>query len=611
MKNLFSTLVFLTLGITLTGQSTKKVIIIGIDGCRSDAMIQAQTPNLDALIANGIYSPNALNSDITISGPGWSAILCGVWSPKHLVTGNNFAVNDYDSYPSIFRHAEEFDPSINTLSICHWDPINDYIVQNYVDFKLNVSSDAEVSSQASSYISSNDPDLIFLHFDDVDHAGHSYGFDPNVAQYISAIEIVDSQIGPILNAIEQRPNYANEDWLILISSDHGGMGTSHGGTSIEHREVAFIASGNSVATQVIEKDSSLVVNNVSNCIGDFPELQFDGNDDYVEIPANSLFDFGANQDFTVECRVRTSSSGDVAIVGNKDWDSGLNPGFVFSFKYPAGPEWKVNIGDGSSRTDIEVGGLIADNEWHTLSVSFDRDGMMKMYENGQFVSEASISGIGNINTGQGLFVGADINSTYDYQGAVAELRVWNTIIDANTIADWHCNTLENSHPNSANLIGYWKMNEGSGNQVLDASGNGNHGAITGAVWEDSDSSYIYNYDATPRITDLAVTSLTHICVNIPPPFEFDGISWVDSCSTSNLNELDNGQLNVHPNPASSFIHLTNKMNTNSKYSIYANNGKFMWSGMTDGSVNVSSLQNGIYFIEIDGDIPRNIKFAKQ
>ena len=606
---LFISLILISFS-TFYAQNVKKALIIGIDGCRADAMALAQTPNLDALIANGIYSPNALNSDITISGPGWSAILCGVWSPKHLVTGNNFTINDYDNYPSIFRHAEEFDPNINTLSICNWNPINDYIVQNYVDFKLNVSSDAEVSNQASSYISSNDPDLIFLHFDEVDHAGHTYGFDPNVAQYISAIETVDSQISPILNAIEQRPNYTNEDWLILISSDHGGMSTSHGGTSIEHREVAFIASGNSVATQLIEKDSTLVINSVSNCLGDFAELRFDGNNDHVEIAANSLFDFGVNQDFTVECRVRTSSIGDVAIVGNKDWGTGLNPGFVFSFKYPSGPEWKVNIGDGASRTDIDVGGLIADNEWHTLSVSFDRDGMMKMYENGQYVSEANISGIGNINTGQGLFVGADILSAYEYQGAVAELRVWNTVLDANTIAAWYCDTLENSHPNSGNLIGYWKMNEGSGNQILDASGNTNHGLITDAVWEDSDSSYVYNYDATPRITDVAVTALTHICVNIPPPFAFDGMSWVDSCSGSNINELDNGQLNVHPNPASNFIHLT-KTNMNSRYSIYANNGKFMWSGLTDGSVNVSSLQNGIYFIEIDGDIPRIIKFTKQ
>ncbi len=248
MKNLFlvlSSFFFMTF---YFGQTEKKVLIIGIDGVRSDAFIQAQTPTIDALIENGIYSPNALNDDITISGPGWSAILCGVWSTKHLVTGNDFTINDYESFPSLFRHAEEYDPSISTLSICHWDPINDYIVQNFVDFKLNVSTDAEVSNQASSYISSNDPDLIFLHFDDVDHAGHSYGFSPNVSQYISAIETTDSHLIPIINAIEQRPNYANEDWLILISSDHGGVGNSHGGTSIEHREVPFIVSGNNIPT---------------------------------------------------------------------------------------------------------------------------------------------------------------------------------------------------------------------------------------------------------------------------------------------------------------------------------------------------------------------------
>ena len=609
MKKLFlvlSSFFFMTF---YFGQTEKKVLIIGIDGVRSDAFIQAQTPNIDALIENGIYSPNALNDDITISGPGWSAILCGVWSSKHLVTGNDFTINDFESFPSLFRHAEEYDPSISTLSICHWDPINDYIVQNYVDFKLNVSTDAEVSSQATSYISSNDPDLIFLHFDDVDHAGHSSGFNPDVPEYMNAIETTDDLISPIINAIEQRPNYANEDWLILISSDHGGVGYSHGGTSMEEREVPFIVSGNSVPTQVILKDSTLVSNTAFNCLGSTPELIFDGINDYMEVPANPIFDFGDNQDFTVECRIRTTSSGDVSIVGNKDWGSGVNPGFVFSFKYPSGPEWKVNIGDGSSREDIESGGLIADNEWHTLSVSFDRDGMMKMYEDGQFLSETDISGIGNINTGQGLFAGTDVTSSYDFQGSIAELRVWNTIIDPNTIAEWHCNTIENTHPNSGNLIGYWKMNEGLGNQVIDASGNGNNGNITDAQWNDSDSSYVYNYDETPKITDVAVTALTHLCVNITPQIEFDGVSWVDPCSTNILNEFDNGQINIHPNPTNDLLKFT-FLEKNSIYSIYSSNGKLMCTGETDGTVDVTDLKCGVYFIEIDGYLPKSIKFSK-
>ena len=584
-------------------QSDKKVLIIGIDGCRADALELAQTPNIDGLIANGIYSPNALNEDITISGPGWSAILCGVWSPKHLVTGNDFTINDYENYPSIFRHAEEFDSTINTLSICHWDPINDYIVQSYVDFKLNVSTDAEVSSQAVSYISANDPDLTFLHFDDVDYAGHGYGFNPAVPEYISAIETVDALIGPILQAIQQRPNYSNEDWLILVSSDHGGVSTSHGGTSIEHREVAFIASGNNIAQQVVLKDSTLISNNASNCLGDFAELRFDGNDDFVEIPADSLFDFGASQDFTIECRVRTSSSGDVSIVGNKDWDTGLNPGVIFSFKYPSGPEWKVNIGDGVTRVDINVGGEIADGEWHTLSVSFDRDGFMSMYEDGQFVTQSDISLIGDINTNAGFFVGTDINSSYDYEGAVAELRIWDTVLGATTISDWYCDTIENTHPNMNNLIGYWKMNEGSGAQVLDVSGNNNHGTINSAVWDDTDSIYDYNYDATPRIADVAVTALAHLCVDIPPPFEFDGISWVDTCATNSLEEMISGAFNIYPNPLQHTLFISSMSQepvTGFDFEIHNISGALIKQGRItqENRINISLLEKGMYLLKI-------------
>ncbi len=51
-------------------QETKKVLIIGIDGCRMDALQIAATPNIDGLIEEAIYSPDVLNDDIAISGLG-------------------------------------------------------------------------------------------------------------------------------------------------------------------------------------------------------------------------------------------------------------------------------------------------------------------------------------------------------------------------------------------------------------------------------------------------------------------------------------------------------------------------------------------------------------
>jgi hypothetical protein len=524
----------------MNAQITKKVLLIGIDGCRADALEFANTPTIDNLISNGVYSPDALNDDITISGPGWSAILCGVWSDKHLSVDNSFVGTDYTNYPPLFKRIEDFDANLHTVSICNWDPINDYIVQNYADYKLNVSSDADVSLEACNYLSANNPDMMFLHFDDVDLYGHSYGFSPNVSQYITSIEGVDALLAPIMQTISLRPNYVNEDWLILITSDHGGVGTSHGGTSIEHQNVVVIASGNSIAQNIIRKDSSLVFDSVYNCLADTVELQFDGVDDYVQIPSDPIYNFGTTQDFTIECRVRTNTTGDVAIIGDKDWYSGNNAGFVFSFKYPSGPEWKVNIGDGTNRADINTGGLIADNQWHTLSVSFDRDGYMKMYEDGQLLDSADISSVGNITTNAGLFFGTDINQNYDFMGSIAEVRVWNTLIITQTIQNWHCNHLDNSHPNYNNLIGYWKLNEGTGTIAMDYWGGFGipNGTINNSTWYTPDSTWIYDYSNTPRIADVPVTALTHLCVPINSSWQLDGVSLIPDCSATMLEEID-------------------------------------------------------------------------
>ena len=45
---------------------------------------------------------------------------------------------------------------------------------------------------------------------------------------IQAIEIIDGQVGRVLKAIEARSTRGDEEWLIAMTTDHGGEGTSHG-----------------------------------------------------------------------------------------------------------------------------------------------------------------------------------------------------------------------------------------------------------------------------------------------------------------------------------------------------------------------------------------------
>ena len=95
---ILSGLIFFSL---LSGQN-KKLLFIGIDGCRPDALTQAQTPNIDELINGGVYINDALcsiNGQPTVSGPGWSTMITGVWFDKHGVSDNSFSGSNFDEYP--------------------------------------------------------------------------------------------------------------------------------------------------------------------------------------------------------------------------------------------------------------------------------------------------------------------------------------------------------------------------------------------------------------------------------------------------------------------------------------------------------------------------------
>ncbi len=269
----------------------KKVLIIGIDGCRPDALIKAHTPTIDALISNATYSFDALTQPPTVSATGWSSILTGVWGDKHGATDhNNFGHTHYDKYPDIFKFIEDYNPDLNTASLVVWNPINDKIV-SHADFEKNFENDSAMVNAVAKRIEKSDDDVMFIHFDDVDHAGHHYGFNPSIAPYIQTIETTDVLIGKIIENMRKRPNFKNEEWLIMVTPDHGGtIKGSHGGTSFEERNIFFIASGDNVENKKIEKtyNTSTKAYDFSNTprIVDVPATVLD----YLGIPIPAHFD---------------------------------------------------------------------------------------------------------------------------------------------------------------------------------------------------------------------------------------------------------------------------------------------------------------------------------
>jgi hypothetical protein len=236
-------LVLWTAAFASAAEPVKKVMFIGVDGCRWDAVEVADTPHLDRLVKDGyfaigteILAPRETPGD-TVSGPGWSNLLCGVWPDKHGVVDNSFKGSNYKEYPHFFARVKEVRPNATTASFSNWGPIKDRILSAADEVYTEdahgavayIAADTRATDACIDVLRTKQPDVVMLYQGQVDETGHAKGFHPKVPEYCAAIERVDDNIGRVLQTIRDRSTFEYEDWLVIVATDHGGLGTNHGG----------------------------------------------------------------------------------------------------------------------------------------------------------------------------------------------------------------------------------------------------------------------------------------------------------------------------------------------------------------------------------------------
>ena len=97
------------------------------------------------------------------------------------------------------------------------------------------------------YISKKKPDLLFIHFDSTDGAGHENGY--GTENHLKAISGVDKLIGDVFSSAEKAGIL--DDTLFMVITDHGGTiddngRGSHGGWTDREKYVTFAAAGKGV-----------------------------------------------------------------------------------------------------------------------------------------------------------------------------------------------------------------------------------------------------------------------------------------------------------------------------------------------------------------------------
>jgi len=255
------------------GGKTPKCLLIGYDGARADALANTKDdPNAgtQVLKAGGgaiynLYTGGEwlkLNLQDTSTACGWTTMLTGHWAVEKGGTGHGVTANGVtkaaDAPKLVFTELLEKKLAQKTRFIVSWGGhfagsdatyLNDmaYCEANKLGATWTTAADdgetfdktlAEVKAAGCA-------DMVMCILEYCDHAGHGHGYGNRVPEYVQAIKDAERDAAALIAAVKARVNYANEDWLILISADHGGVFTGHGPQFAGCRQI-FLAANKKV-----------------------------------------------------------------------------------------------------------------------------------------------------------------------------------------------------------------------------------------------------------------------------------------------------------------------------------------------------------------------------
>ncbi len=244
----------------------RKAVYIIIDGVPADMIERLDLPAIREIASEGAYGRSYVGGTVgrydetpTISAVGYTDLLTSTWLNKHNVPGNDNLSPNYN-YPTIFRLAKDQKREVKTALFSSWidnrtvligegrqetgNLTIDYVYDGYEldrekfpdrEYDLRIFDiDEHVSECAAQCIREQAPDLSWVYLWYTDDAGHIFGNGEKFDEYV---RLADKQVARVWESVKYRREKYGEDWMVVVTTDHGRAldGHGHGGQTDRER----------------------------------------------------------------------------------------------------------------------------------------------------------------------------------------------------------------------------------------------------------------------------------------------------------------------------------------------------------------------------------------
>lgn len=523
----------------------RKVLLIGIDGATGEDMKKIMPPVISSILPNSKYSWQS-RSDAPVSDAGtWKNIMTGI-ATIHKIQDSTFIVPEGASeheavveYPSFIERLQATPKMRYSVAISPWKTLVDRLLL-YADEPIAVNNDAAAADTAVKKIGISKADLVVVNFNQVNQAGLKYGYSADVPEYKTAVTQVDTYIGKLLEALKARKTYNNEEWLVVITSNHGGY--NKGFTSQTERERNSFNIYYNPAFKKVEIDNVPLTDAFL-----FPASKAATDAKATLAAANSsIYEIGASGDKTIQLKalIRSSSTNNGAnfvllsklnhsYSGTNGWEIMVQVNVDGTRQYRAILGYNTLIG-------VPAPAKLQLNTWSAITLKIYTEAAKRMavlYIDGVAGTPSDITGRTIGTNVYDLTLGNITSAVNSGSFAVNDIAIYNKALSDEEIKNFTCSDgVKTTDPSYANLIGYWPCKQVNGDKLLNqapaAVGKDLVLGGNGGSWTAFEKS-ICNATAPSGNTIMAVSNsdiasqiIYWFGVNINDSWKLNGKSWL-------------------------------------------------------------------------------------